>query len=126
MKIYAATDVTDWGRYVGKDVWVKCCSGHKLSPFDDKYEPILWYIKALDIRDGFMVYYRIYAQDIDELMNNDLEFFQDDVLSIRHVLEGRVQTHLATLKSCEICTPVEILTTKDILDLLDNYEAQDQ
>jgi len=124
MKIYAVTDHYGWDKYVGKDVWVKCCSGYKLSPFDDKYEPTHWYIQPLEIYSDVLVYYRIYANDVDELMTNSSEFFADDIRSIKNVLEHRTIEHKALLKTLEICIPLEVLSNADIWDLINSYEVQ--
>lgn len=124
MKIYCATTPT-WDRYVGKDAWVKCHVD--LNSFGMAGEFKIWYVKALNIRDdGRLEYNRISETDILELVNNGAYFFKDSLYWIRSTLEGRSLPYASAVETLKICTPVEIYTTEDLLDLVDNYEAQDR
>ena len=124
MKIYCATTPT-WDRYVGKDAWVKCHVD--LNSYGMEGEFKIWYVKALSIRDdGRLEYNRISETDIVELVNNGAYFFKDSLYWIRSTLEGRSLPCASAVEMLKICTPVEIYTTEDLLDLVDNYEAQDQ
>lgn len=127
MKIYCATTPT-WDRYVGKDAWVKCYVDlNSFGMFGMTGEFKIWYVKALSIQDdGVLKYNRISETDIVELVNNSAYFFKDSLHWIRSTLEGRSLPYACAVETMKICTPVELYTTEDLLEMVDNYEAQDQ